>query len=454
MPEPNCHSPDQNNCKPEVFEIPCATFPYFSLSQLCPAHKAILTIDEDSLIETWVDQVGKFGDGWINHQQDTNQNTSTNDVLLYRSWGVTNGEHMDTYLDKICSNGKPRKHPVEVNQDVSRSRTVRAQTTPLRDLLSDRQPSSSPDFNIMKDLSSSPLPLRKSLPSHPQKLSLKSSSALGALKPSHQSKNTQCWISKSLGADESDSDDEITEDRLAPASAMAPWPLMFFSKMAEGIHEMVQMSGTLAHRFEAGFPMAKFRKATWSKHSNLYKLATPDDMQCYCTPDGLWKRFTADMRSQVDQAIKDGAIRKRAKDGVSHTRVEALISQRALEQSLGALGNDCGAVKSEFDLQHDLECEFCSHDLPTSPSPQLLILCNEIDISAKRKATKPNELLGYISSVVTHCMCHKAERTYELQSADHKWPLHINFASLGHCVEALHSPLLQVWQFPEDNQFF
>lgn len=235
---------------------------------------------------------------------------------------------------------------------------------------------------------------------------------------------------------------------------MAPWPLMFFSKMAEGIHEMVQMSGTLAHRFEAGFPMAKFRKATWSKHSNLYKLATPDDMQCYCTPDGLWKRFTADMRSQVDQAIKDGAIRKRAKDGVSHTRVEALISQRALEQSLGALGNDCGAVKSEFDLQHDLECEFCSHDLPTSPSPQLLILCNEIDISAKRKATKPNELLGYISSVVTHCMCHKAERTYELQSADHKWPLHINFASLGHCVEALHSPLLQVWQFPEDNQFF
>ena len=71
---------------------------------------------------------------------------------------------------------------------------------------------------------------------------------------------------------------------------------MFFSEMAEGIHEMGQMSGTLAHHFEAAFPMAKFEKATWSKHSNLYKLATPDDMQCYCTPDGLWKRFITNMR--------------------------------------------------------------------------------------------------------------------------------------------------------------
>lgn len=229
---------------------------------------------------------------------------------------------------------------------------------------------------------------------------------------------------------------------------------MFFSKMAEGIHEMGQMSGTLAHHFEAAFPMVKLKKATWSKHSNLYKLATPNNMQCYCTPDGLWKRFTANMRSQVDQAIKDGTIRKKVKDGVSCTRVEALISQRALEQDLGALGNDCGAVKSKFDLQHDLKCEFCSHDLPTSPSPRLLILHNKIDIPAKQKATKPNESLGYISSVVAHCMHHKAERTYELQSTDHKWPLHINFASLGCHVEALCFPLLQVWQFPEDNQFF
>ena len=66
--------------------------------------------------------------------------------------------------------------------------------------------------------------------------------------------------------------------KIAPASAMAPWPLMFFSEMANGIHEMGQMSGTLAHRFEAAFLMAKFKKATWSKHSNLYKLANADDM--------------------------------------------------------------------------------------------------------------------------------------------------------------------------------
>ena len=166
-------------------------------------------------------------------------------MLLYCSWGITNGEHMDTYLDKIHSNGKPCKPPVEVNQDVSCSWTVQAWTTPLRNILSDCKPSSSPNFNIMKDLSSSPLPLHKSLPSHPQKLSLKSSSALGASKLSCQSKNTQCRILKLLGADESNSDDKITEDQLALASTMAPWPLMFFSKMAKGIHEMGQMSGTL-----------------------------------------------------------------------------------------------------------------------------------------------------------------------------------------------------------------
>ena len=115
---------------------------------------------------------------------------------------------------------------------------------------------------------------------------------------------------------------------------------------------------------------------------------------------------------------------------------------------------DYSAVNSKFDLECDLECEFCSHDLPTSPSPQLLALRNEIDIAAKRKATKPDQSLRYILSVVAHCMHHTAERTYELQSADHKWPSHINFASLGRRVEALCSPLLQVWQSPQDNQFF
>ena len=152
-----------------------------------------------------------FGDGWINHQQDTNRNTSTSDVLLYRSRGVTKGEHMDTYLDKICLNGKPHKRPVKVNQDVSHSWAVRARTTPPRDILSDREPSSSPNFDIMKGLSSS-LPSHKSLPSHTQRLSSKPSSALGTSKPSLQSKHTQHQISKSSGADESDSDDEIIED--------------------------------------------------------------------------------------------------------------------------------------------------------------------------------------------------------------------------------------------------
>ena len=41
--------------------------------------------------------------------------------------------------------------------------------------------------------------------------------------------------------------------------------------------------------------------------------------------------------------------------------MEAPISQRALEWDLGALGNDCDVVKSEFDLQCDLKCEFCVH---------------------------------------------------------------------------------------------
>ena len=229
---------------------------------------------------------------------------------------------------------------------------------------------------------------------------------------------------------------------------------MFFSEMANGIHEMDQMSGTLAHRFEATFPMAKFKKATWSKHSNLYKLANADDMRHYSAPDGLWKRFTADVKSRVNQQIGNGAIRKKAKDGVDCARMKAPKIQRALDWDLEGSNMDYSVVNSKFDLERDLECEFCLHDLPTSPSPQLLALRNEIDIAAKRKATKPDQSLRYISSIMAHCMHHTAERTYELQSADHKWPSHINFASLGRRVEALRLPLLQVWQSPQDNQFF
>lgn len=229
---------------------------------------------------------------------------------------------------------------------------------------------------------------------------------------------------------------------------------MFFSEMATGIHEMGQMSGTLAHRFEAAFPMATFKKSTWSKHSNLYKLANADDMSRYSAPDGLWKRFTAEVKSRIHDQIKNGAIRKNAKVQVNRARMKAPRVRRDLDWDLGASGMNHGAVKAEFDLERDLECEFCLHDLPTSPSPELLVLRTDIDTAAKQKITKPDRSLAYISSVVAHCMRHKAERTYELQTADRKWPSHVNFANLGSRVEALRSSLLQVWQYPNDNQFF
>jgi hypothetical protein len=67
---------------------------------------------------------------------------------------------------------------------------------------------------------------------------------------------------------------------------------------------------------------------------------------------------------------------------------------------------------------------------------------------------RDKESLTFISALVKHCARHKAERTFEVLPADCKWPTQVNYASLGRCVEALHSVLLKVWRNPVNNYFY
>jgi hypothetical protein len=60
---------------------------------------------------------------------------------------------------------------------------------------------------------------------------------------------------------------------------------------------MRDVSGTLPQRFKAAFPMARFRKATWSKHSNSYKHATDTEMDRFS--NGLWKKFVVEFRTRI-----------------------------------------------------------------------------------------------------------------------------------------------------------
>jgi hypothetical protein len=94
---------------------------------------------------------------------------------------------------------------------------------------------------------------------------------------------------------ESDWEEEEPNDndnQLAPATKMAPWPLRYFQEMAEGFDEMQNMLGTLSQRFELAFPMAPYKKATWNKHWQLFKLAMKEELTTYLKPDSLWRKFT------------------------------------------------------------------------------------------------------------------------------------------------------------------
>jgi hypothetical protein len=83
---------------------------------------------------------------------------------------------------------------------------------------------------------------------------------------------------------------------------------------------------------------------------------------------------------------------------------------------------------------------------------QCNVLRKVVDDAYREKKDKGS--LTFISTVVEYCARHKAERIYEVQPADRKWPSQVNYASLGRRVEALHPTLLQLWRNPTNNNFY
>ena len=258
--------------------------------------------------------------------------------------------------------------------------------------------------------------------------------------PSHPQPNVMTNAgSKEFDLDP-DSDDGTfqDDDRLAPATKKAPWPLRYFQEMVEGFAEMDNLSGTQSQRFEVAFPMAAYKKATWNKHWNLFKLANEDELDMYSTPSGLWRRFTADVRTRVVRQVENAE--QKFISSLSKTTATTEASSRSKPNS------------PSISLNCDFDCSFCNGHFPISPSQELLRLREALDAAYKTRYNK--ESYTFISALVEHCARHKAEATYENQPNDHKWPSQVNFATLGRRVESLRPELERVVAYPFDNQFY
>ena len=194
--------------------------------------------------------------------------------------------------------------------------------------------------------------------------------------------------------------------------------------MVEGFVEMDNLLGTQSQRFEVAFSMAAYKKATWNKHWNLFKLTNEDELETYLKPSGLWHRFTADVCARVVRQVEE--VEKKIISSSSKTTAATEASCSAKPDSLSIF------------LDHkssDLDCSFCGDHLPVSPSQELLRLCRVLDAAYKTGHHK--ESYTFISALVEHCARHKAEVTYENQPNNRKWPSQVNFATLGHHIENL-----------------
>lgn len=168
-----------------------------------------------------------------------------------------------------------------------------------------------------------------------------------------------------------DSDDGTfqDDDRLAPATKKAPWPLQYFWEMVEGFAEMDNLLGTQSQRFEVAFPMAAYKKATWNKHCNLFKLANKDELDTYSTPSGLWCRFTADVRTRIVRQVENAE--QKFISSLSKTTATTKASSRSKPNS------------PIISLNCDFDCSFCSGHFPISPSQELLRLREVLDAAYK-----------------------------------------------------------------------
>jgi len=223
------HKICQDGGKPEYFCVPCETYPFFRLSLLSASLKHILGVDAESLIETWDDDA-RIGNGWITHEMETDQDVSNSGTLLYQMRGVEDGKGMEDEIEKIHTQGKSRKRPVDYNSAGTSDCVVRARTSqmPVKHIPHTTIEPAAPTVKPVQGhttaspaLSISDDPFVDSTSVHTSNFT-KSGAAGDVILTTQDS-------FKGPGSKSDLEDDEPNDDdQLVPATKMAPWPLRYF----------------------------------------------------------------------------------------------------------------------------------------------------------------------------------------------------------------------------------
>lgn len=123
--------------------------------------------------------------------------------------------------------------------------------------------------------------------------------------------------------------------------------------------------------------MAAYKKVTWNKHWNSFKLTNEDELNTYLTPSGLWRGFTTDVHTCIVHQVENAE--QKFISSLSKTTVTTKASSRSKPNS------------PSISLNCNFDCSFCSSHFPISPSKELLRLHEVLD--ATRKATLSYQLL-------------------------------------------------------------
>lgn len=174
----------------------------------------------------------------------------------------------------------------------------------------------------------------------------------------------------------------------------------------------------------------KLVKGTWKNNYDVFKAATPEELQEFMNPGALWKKFR--------RTVRDRLARQADKGQAKRITVE-------IEPGLAVL--DSGYSTAD---NHD--CTFCDQPLPATASATLISLRTELDQAISKRKIKKNSPV--VTALYEYCARHTAEAMYEAQPQNAKWPLDVDFSGLGFRLENLMDKLQLIWTNPTDNYFY
>jgi hypothetical protein len=309
----------------------------------------------DGIIETF-DPVADAGEGsWLIHGLKSPRHASPNEVLLYRAFGVLDGEGMAEEMEKAVSRHKNKKRTLsrlldEDNIDSGPPRRIRRRiadspksTTPSPVLELSSQPAQS---HSATDLSAHSLSSLTSLSGSSNSTQEPTSPVESAstVRRSPRQKNcrpNQDVAQRRRGADEGDDDDdeklepqaeesdgfqpssddgrESESEDDAKTSRKTRWPLKYVGPMAKGFDSMELESPemTLQERFENVFQKSRYVKSTYERNCAHWTSATEQQKNKFikagCTKEGSWRRFVAEVtgRKRYTTMSRTGKFKQR-----------------------------------------------------------------------------------------------------------------------------------------------